>query len=101
MISRLATAPGEQIHADDIVPLCTLLLIAGFETTVNLIGNTVHALLRRPELWRRVADDPTLVDAAVEETLRFDPPVQRTARVAQADVELGGQLVSRGRWWWP
>ena len=41
VISRLATAPGEQIHADDIVPLCTLLLIAGFETTVNLIGNTV------------------------------------------------------------
>ena len=41
VISRLATAPGEQIQADDIVPLCTLLLIAGFETTVNLIGNTV------------------------------------------------------------
>ena len=52
VISRLATAPGEQIPADDIVPLCTLLLIAGFETTVNLIGNTVHALLRPPRLWR-------------------------------------------------
>ena len=97
VISRLATAPGEQIQAGDIVPLCTLLLIAGFETTVNLIGNTVHALLRRPELWQRVADDPTLVDAAVEETLRFDSPVQRTARVALADIELGGQLVSQGQ----
>jgi cytochrome P450 len=97
VISRLATAPGEQIRAEDMVPLCTLLLIAGFETTVNLIGNTVLALLQRPELWRRVADDPTLVDAAVEETLRFDPPVQRTARVAHAEVELGGQLVTQGQ----
>ncbi|HEY5979148.1 MAG TPA: cytochrome P450 [Microlunatus sp.] len=97
VISRLATAPGEQIRADDMVPLCTLLLIAGFETTVNLIGNTVLALLQRPELWRRVAEDPTLVDAAVEETLRFDPPVQRTARVAHADVELGGELVAQGQ----
>ena len=97
VISRLATAPGEQIRADDMVPLCTLLLIAGFETTVNLIGNTVLALLERPELWRRVAEDPTLVDAAVEETLRFDPPVQRTARVAHADVQIGGQLVTEGQ----
>ena len=48
VISRLATAPGEQIRADDMVPLCTLLLIAGFETTVNLIGNTVLALLAAP-----------------------------------------------------
>lgn len=97
VISRLATAPGEQIRADDMVPMCTLLLIAGFETTVNLIGNTVLALLQRPELWHRVVDDPTLVDAAVEETLRFDPPVQRTARVAHADVEIGGQLVREGQ----
>ncbi len=97
VISRLVTAPGEQIRAGDMVPLCTLLLIAGFETTVNLIGNTVHALLQRPDLWRRLTEDPTLVDAAVEETLRFDSPVQRTARVARADIELGGQLVTEGQ----
>ncbi len=96
VISRLAVAPGEQIRPDDMEPLCTLLLIAGFETTVNLIGNTVHALLQRPELWRRVAEDPTLVDAAIEETLRFDSPVQRTARVAQVDVEIGRQRVTAG-----
>lgn len=97
VISRLVTAPGEQIQPADMVPLCTLLLIAGFETTVNLIGNTVHALLQRPELWRRLAEDPTLVDAAIEETLRFDSPVQRTARVARADVEIGGRLVTEGQ----
>ncbi|HEU5484930.1 MAG TPA: cytochrome P450 [Microlunatus sp.] len=96
VISRLVTAPGEQITPDDMVPMCTLLLIAGFETTVNLIGNTVHALLQRPHLWRRLVDDPRLVDAAVEETLRFDPPVQRTARVAHADVEVAGRRVAAG-----
>jgi P450-derived glycosyltransferase activator len=96
VISRLVTAPGEQITADDMVPMCTLLLIAGFETTVNLIGNTVHALLQRPQLWQRVVDDPRLVDAAVEETLRFDPPVQRTARVAHSDVEVAGRRVAEG-----
>ena len=96
VISRLVSAPGEQITPDDMVPMCTLLLIAGFETTVNLIGNTVYALLQRPELWQRVVDDPELVEAAVEETLRFDPPVQRTARAAHTDVEIGGRRISAG-----
>jgi cytochrome P450 len=97
VISRLVSAPGEQILPVDMVPLCTLLLIAGFETTVNLIGNTVLALLQRPALWQRVAEDPSLVEAAVEETLRFDPPVQRTARVAHEDVEVAGRLVQQGQ----
>lgn len=96
VISRLVAAPGDQITPEDMVPLCTLLLIAGFETTVNLIGNTVHALLERPDLWARVVADPGAVEAAVEETLRFDPPVQRTARVAQVDLELAGQRVAKG-----
>ena len=96
VISRMVAAPDTQVTPDDMVPLCTLLLIAGFETTVNLIGNTVLALLERPELWRRVAEDPSLVDAAVEETLRLDPPVQRTARVAYEDIELGGQRFAAG-----
>lgn len=95
VISRMVAAPESQVTADDMVPLCTLLLIAGFETTVNLIGNTVWALLERPEVWRRVAADLSLVDAAVEETLRFDPPVQRTARVAQEDLVLAGQQIKR------
>lgn len=96
VISRMVTAPDSQVTPDDLVPLCTLLLIAGFETTVNLIGNTVLALLERPDLWRRVAEDPSLVDAAIEETLRFDPPVQRTARIATADREIAGQPIKQG-----
>lgn len=96
VISRMVSAPEAQVTADEMVPLCTLLLLAGFETTVNLIGNTVLALLERPEQWRRVVDDPSLVEAAVEETLRFDPPVQRTARTARAAMELGGREVQPG-----
>lgn len=96
VISRLVSAPGEQITPADMVPMCTLLLIAGFETTVNLIGNTVSALLQRPHLWQRVVADPGLVDAAVQETLRFDPPVHRTARIAHCDVEVAGQQLAKG-----
>ena len=73
-----------------------LLLLAGFETTVNLIGNTVLALLDRPDQWRAVVEDPSLAAPAVEETLRWDPPVQRTIRAPTTDVELAGATVPRG-----
>lgn len=96
VISRMVAAPDSEVTPDDLIPLSTLLLIAGFETTVNLIGNTVLALLQRPTLWRRVVEDPSLVEAAIEETLRFDPPVQRTARMARTDVEVGGEQVPAG-----
>ena len=75
---------------------CSLLLLAGFETTVNLIGNSVTALQRDRRLWESVVADPSLAAAVVEETLRHDPPVQLTSRIAGADVELAGHGVRRG-----
>ncbi len=96
VIARLVSAEGDVVTPEEMVPLCTLLLIAGFETTVNLIGNTILALLNHPEAWRRVVEDPALVDAAVEETLRWDPPVQRTGRFALSDQTVAGRLVKRG-----
>jgi cytochrome P450 len=72
---------------------CILLLIAGNETTTNLIGNGLLALLRNPEQFERLRGDPSLVDSAVEELLRFDSPVQLTARVALEDVEVGGRRI--------
>ncbi len=69
-----------------------------FETTVNLIGTAVLALQRHPEQWRALTGDPSLAAAAVEETLRWDPPVHETARVAREDVELAGTTVRRGQW---
>ena len=96
VLSRLAAADPETVRPEEAVPMCILLLIAGFETTVNLIGNTMLALLERPGVWRRVCDDPSLAEAAVEENLRFDAPVQRTARFALEDVTMEGHSLSAG-----
>jgi cytochrome P450 len=63
---------------------------------VNLIGNAVAVLAADPEAWSRLAADPGLAEVAVEETLRFDPSVQLTLRIAHEDVELDGHRLSRG-----
>jgi cytochrome P450 len=65
-----------------------LLLIAGHETTVNLIPNGVLAFARYPGQWERVREDPSLVRSAVEEVLRFDPPVHIMGRLPVDDIEL-------------
>lgn len=87
---------GDQLTEDEIVATCNLLLIAGHETTVNLIANAVLAMLRNPEHWSALAADPGRVSAIVEETLRYDPPVQLVGRVAGADMTVGGVEVPRG-----
>ncbi|MGZ4473778.1 MAG: cytochrome P450 [Nocardioidaceae bacterium] len=97
VISTLVTAGADQVGPAELVPLCTLLLIAGFETTVNLIGNGTLALLRHPDQWRLLRDDPTLAPQVTEEVLRFDPPVQRTVRLALEELELHGRPVRRNQ----
>jgi cytochrome P450 len=98
VIGRILTAEGDRIQTSEILPMLRLLLVAGFETTVNLIGNAVNALLDHPSQWRALCDDPAgLAEAAIEETLRWDPPVQRTARCALEDVEAGGRTVRKGQ----
>ena len=94
VVSALLAA-GDEIAPAELRALCVLLLIAGFETTVNLLGNAVLALLAHPEQLEALRADPSLAERVVEETLRYDPPVQRTVRVAFEDVELGGQLVRK------
>jgi cytochrome P450 len=73
-----------------------LLLGAGFETTVNLIGNGAVQLMRNPEQLERLSAEPDLWPNAVEEVLRYDSPVQRTARVAMAETEIAGRTVPEG-----
>lgn len=98
IVSRLAAAEGDQVQPAEMFPMCVLLLVAGFETTVNLIGNAVAALLRHREQWQDLCADPgTLAAKAVEETLRFDPPVQLTERVALEPVQVEGQAVRPGQ----
>lgn len=96
LISLIVTAPDVAPH--ELVPLCTLLLIAGFETTVNLVSNAVVNLLRHREQWDTLVADPTLAASAVEEVLRFDPPVQRTGRLALDAVEIEGTRVRAGQY---
>ena len=98
LISRLVAAEDEQISPAEMVPMCTLLLIAGFETTVNLVGNAVNALLDHPDQWALLRDDPTLAGGAATETLRWDPPVQRTVRLSFDDTEIAGRPVRAGQY---
>lgn len=99
LISRLIAAEGDQVKPGELEPMVFLLLIAGFETTVNLIGNCVLALMQNPEQWEALRADPErMAPKAVEEALRYDPPVQGTSRIALEDAELEGQLVRRGQW---
>ena len=90
LISVIVAEKGERIRPQEMRPMCSLLLIAGFETTVNLIGNATRALLGHPEQWEMLRDDPTLTAPAVEEVLRWDPPVQETARLSFRETEVGG-----------
>ncbi len=87
---------GDQLTEDEIVSTCNLLLIAGHETTVNLIGNAVLALLRNPMHWAALSADPARAPLIVEEALRYDPPVQLVGRVAAADVTIGDADVPAG-----
>ncbi len=89
---------GDVLSEPELVIMCTLLLIAGHETTVNLIGNGMLALLRHPDELARLRADPSLIGSAVEELLRFDSPVQLTARIATERVEIGGQPIEAGQW---
>lgn len=87
---------GDQLTEEEIVSTCNLLLIAGHETTVNLIGNAMLAMLRNPIHWSGLGADPGRAPAIVEETLRYDPPVQLAGRVAMADMTIGDVDVPAG-----
>src|SRR5581483_800632 len=98
LLSALVEAEeaGDHLSERELLPTCVLLYVAGHETTVNLIGNGMFALLRHPAEWRRLQEDPGRVPAAVEELLRYDGPVQRTGRIARAAVEIGGVEIAAG-----
>jgi cytochrome P450 len=88
---------ADRLTEDELLATCTFLFFAGHETTVNLIGNGMLALLRHPHELRRLLDQAWHMPNAVEELLRFDPPVQRTARTAEQDVCVGGSWIQHGQ----
>jgi cytochrome P450 len=100
LISALTQAEeeGGKLSEDELYSTVVLLLVAGNETTTNLIGNGMLALLRHPVEMKKVWDSPSLVPAAVEEMLRFDSPVQLTTRMAKTDLEIQGTKIPKGDW---
>ncbi|MAE94633.1 MAG: cytochrome [Deltaproteobacteria bacterium] len=97
LLSEMVQAEREQaLTAEELLANANVLLIAGHETTTNLIGNGMLALLQNPEQLELLRSDPALMPAAIDELLRYDSPVQATVRVALADVELGEHVVQKG-----
>jgi hypothetical protein len=110
LIARRRTEPGQDllsalVHAEEegsllseqeLLSTCTMVLFGGHETTTNLIGNGLLALLRHPEQWELLRGSPELLPDAVEELLRYDPPVQFVNRVAAVDMEFGGHAIRKG-----
>ena len=92
IVSALAQAEeeGDRLTEREMLNMLRLLLIAGNETTTNLIGNGFLALLRHPEQLQRLRDDPSLIPSAVDELLRFDSPVQTDFRRVLTDCEVNG-----------
>ncbi|WP_433336494.1 cytochrome P450 [Spirillospora sp. CA-294931] len=87
---------GERLTEPELLTTCILLYVAGHETTMDLLGNGLLALIRHPEERERLRADPSLADSAVEELLRFDPPTQMSRRTALEDAEVGGQAIAAG-----
>lgn len=98
LVSRLALAEeeGQKLSTEETQVTLRLLLVAGNETTTNLIGNGLRALLQHPEQLQLLREQPELIPTAIEELLRYDPPVQLDGRYVAEDVEIGGKAVERG-----
>lgn len=98
LITALVKAQEEdnKLSEEEIIATCIHLLSAGHETTVNLIGKGMLALLHNPDVLKILRTHPEYIPAGVEELLRYDSPVQMVTRWAYADIELGGKLIQRG-----
>ncbi len=92
-----AETNGDNLNEDEMIATCLLLLVAGHETTVNLITNAYYLLLTHPEQLKLVQEDRSLISNVVEETLRFEPPVLMTSRWVAEDMELAGKQLKKGQ----
>lgn len=98
LLSALVQAEeqGERLTQHELFANCVLLMIAGHETTTNLIGNGLLALLRNPEQKEHLASNPSVITPAVEELLRYDSPVQKMGRISLADLTVAGKTILPG-----
>ncbi|OLS38061.1 cytochrome [Alkalihalophilus pseudofirmus] len=106
LIAKKRAEPGDDLISmlikesdcteDELISTFILLVIAGHETTVNLISNTIYTFLKYPEQWKVLKENPSLAGSAIEEVLRFESPTQLTARVAMKDTEVAGKHITCG-----
>ena len=99
LISRLIQAEehGDRLSQSELFSMIALLIVAGHETTVSLIGNATLALLQHPQVLVELREQPALIPGAIEELLRYDSPVERSlTRFVTRDVTLGGKQLRRG-----
>ena len=91
-----AEVDGHRLADEEVIANTIITAIGGHETTTNLIASGFLTLLRNPECIEQLHNRPEIVGSAVEELLRFESPVQHTARIAPADVSLGGKMIEKG-----
>jgi cytochrome P450 len=92
-----AEAESEKLSEQELVYTCITLLVAGHETTTSLIGNGLYTILRHPDQWLLLQENPSLLGAAIEEMLRYESPVARQPRVVTRDTEVGGKRICGGQ----
>jgi cytochrome P450 len=99
LISRLVNSEGAaaEMSVSELVVLCNFLLVAGHETTANLLAGSLRYLLQSRELWEQLRAAPDMIPSAVEELLRFVSPVLWVSRVAAEDIELNGEVLRKGQ----
>jgi cytochrome P450 len=99
LISRLVCSQGAaaEMSVSELVVLCNFLLVAGHETTANLLAGSLRYLLESRELWEQLRSAPEMIPSAVEELLRFVSPVLWVSRVAAEDIELNGEVLRKGQ----
>jgi cytochrome P450 len=91
-----AEVDGQRLSEEEIIANTIVTMVGGQETTTNLIGNGLLTLLRNPASLAQLRDDPSIIESAVEELLRYESPSQHTARIAPEDCELGGKTIRKG-----
>jgi cytochrome P450 len=99
LITALIAAEESQqrLSVDELLGTCQLLLVAGHETTTNLIGAGMLTLIRHPDAFEQLRSTPALLPSAIEELLRFESPVQRVPRMALEDIDIGNTRIPRGQ----
>ena len=99
LISALVAAEeqGDRFSEEELFSMFVLLQLGGHETTTNLIGNGLLALLQNPREMQKLRNNPSLIESAIEELLRYHSPIQSTGRAALEDLEIGGKQISKGQ----